>query len=115
MTRRGRPRDTPAQRILRQCQRKARRSELLVTAQFLRDAAVLVAEEGPRRSLRILLRTENELLLAEGKQPLYAYILFGESDWNLDDGFLVGLRVFNRSTEASSTEASAATEFPPPE
>ena len=53
MALRGRPRDTPAQRILLQRQREARRCELLVTAQFLRDAAVLVAKEGPRRNLRI--------------------------------------------------------------
>jgi hypothetical protein len=53
MAHKGRPRDTPAQRILLQHQREARRRELLVTAQFLRDAAVLVAEKGPRRTLRI--------------------------------------------------------------
>ncbi len=110
MARRGRPRDTPAQRILRQRQREARRCELLITAQFLRDAAVLVAEEGPRRSLRIQWRTENALLLTEGIQPFYTYTLFGESDWRLDDGFLVGLRITRRLNEAS-----APPEFPPPE
>lgn len=77
MTRRGRPRDTPAQRILRQRQRKARRRDLQETAQYLHDAAILFAGE-PRRSLRIRRRTDNACLLAQGIEPFYTYILFGE-------------------------------------
>ena len=75
----------------------------------MHDAAVLVAEEGLRRSLRIRWRTENALLLAEGIHPFYTYALFGESDWYLDDGFQVGLRITRRLNKAS-----APPDIPPP-
>jgi len=81
----GRPKETVAQRLIRQHQHATCQRQLQETAQHLRNAAARVATQGPRRSLRIEWRRDNADLIAAGYGPGYTIILFGEEEYRLDD------------------------------
>ena len=85
MQSRGRPRETAAQRIIQRQQRKVQWRQLQATAQHLLNAAAQLAAQGPRRSLRIEWWQDSSDLIAAGQGPIYALILFGEDEYNLDN------------------------------
>ena len=77
MARRGRPRDTIAQRNRRRRQREARRRELQRLAQLLRNIEARgINNENRRTSLRLECQHLNR-----AHPGRYTAILFGEQDW----------------------------------
>ena len=91
MRRRGRPRETAAQRLVRRRQRKAQRRHIQATPQHLRNATARLAAQGPQKSLRIKWRRDNRDLIAAGQAPWYQLTLFGEEDY-YQQGFPPGER-----------------------
>jgi hypothetical protein len=87
MAPRGRPRDTPEQRTRRRLQREERRRKLKQTAQRLREHAAVLAEEGPRSSLRLQSKALNSNHVGTARGPRYRFILFGEEGWEADDDY----------------------------
>ena len=87
MAPRGRPRDKPKKRTIRRLQRKARRRKLKQTAQRLREHAAFLAEDGPRRSLRIQSQLYNTEHINNGREPRYTFVLVGEEGWDEDDEY----------------------------
>lgn len=87
---RGRPRDTPAQRLKRQGLREQRRRHRQFVAKYLRDVAKEAEDRReqqgiPRRSLRLEWLKDNKDLIAAGQEPDYTLVLFGEPDFDLVD------------------------------
>ena len=87
---RGRPRDTPAQRLARKALREQRRRHRQSIANYLRDVAKAAKDRQeqqgiPRRSLRLEWLQDNKDLIHAGHEPDYTLVLFGEPEFDLDD------------------------------
>ena len=87
---RGRPRDTPAQRLAKKALREQRRRHRQFIANYLRDVAKAAKDRQehqgiPRRSLRLEWLQDNKDLIDAGHAPEYTLVLFGEPEFDLDD------------------------------
>ena len=95
---RGRPRDTPTQRLARKALREQRRKHRLSVATYLRAVAKAAKDRRehqglPRRSLRLGWIQDNKDLIAVRDTPVYTLVLFGEPDFDLDDPPLDGYSI----------------------
>ena len=89
---RGRPRDTPAQRLNRKRLREQRRKHRQFVKKYLRNVAK-EAEDLPRRSLRLEWLEDNKALIAAGQGPAYTLVLFGEPGFDLVNPPLDGYHI----------------------